>query len=301
AAHTGLAVRSTRRGLEDYPSDLYSTEGVFYSAVNMFSAAASECAQLQVPLSGMSDVYLYCTEDFERYSTTRHVVTTNTAQGDLAGHDSEVVCVGEDSQVRVLVRWMPLPGVPLLLLPLHCFPYKTPFELKGKLDPADGKAYCNHWSVEWHKAWEVAHLYNLGGYSLRYIDDDGVSGPRSFISPVATHFTWPVMRKPDRHDVKACISGMTESEKVILHIDDVVTAFFQKVMDYETKVLGRGVAAGTGVRAVSILEYGAAYILSLETWDKMKVYPSIGRLRGYIRRLKDRFEFTDDTPEAGRR
>lgn len=213
AAHTGLAVKSTRRSLEDNPSDLYNKEGDFYSAINMFSAAASECAQSQAPVSGMSDVYLYCTEDFERHSTTRHVVTTNSAQDDLAGHDSEVVCVGEDSQVRLLVRWMPLPGAPLLLLPLNCFPYKTPFELKGKLDPADGEPHCNHWSVKWHKAWEVAHLYNLVRYSLCYSDDNGVAGPTSFISPLATHFTWPVMRKPDHQDMKARISGRTEPSR----------------------------------------------------------------------------------------
>lgn len=90
------------------------------------------------------------------------------------------------------------------------------------------------------------------------------------------------------------MAGLNQAE-VVLEIVNVATTFFEKV-DYETEVLERGVAAGTGVRAALVSDYGAAVIVSLEFPGEIKVSPGAARYRRWIM-SQDGPEFTFSTPD----
>lgn len=79
AVHTGFAVRAARKGIEIEPADVYNSEADFYAAHNMISAAAAEATRISVPLSGMSNVYLYASVRFDDFDESRKVVTLLTS------------------------------------------------------------------------------------------------------------------------------------------------------------------------------------------------------------------------------
>nr|ULN99203.1 capsid protein [Pterostylis totivirus] len=77
AAQTGMAIRSTRRGMEDDPQDLYQTNPCIRRPSEFFAASVAEATRCAVPMSGMESVYVYLQEDFDVYDERRRVLTMN--------------------------------------------------------------------------------------------------------------------------------------------------------------------------------------------------------------------------------
>jgi hypothetical protein len=59
----------------------------------------------------------------------------------------------------IVCKWVPLPGVSILLLPINPFPYATPFQLQGTISPNMGEVICQGFRVPLPKGWLVAAMY----------------------------------------------------------------------------------------------------------------------------------------------
>ncbi|QSV39135.1 capsid protein [Peach-associated virus 2] len=108
---TGCAVRSTRRGLEINPNDLYSTEAEFYSAANFTSAAVSEAIRSEFPMPGMAGIYMRTDVRFDD-AQDMEVLTLNSTDDGLDGYDTKMVEIKKKRIVKVKQRLAELEGMP---------------------------------------------------------------------------------------------------------------------------------------------------------------------------------------------
>lgn len=92
----------------------------------------------------------------------------------------------------IVCKWVPLPGVPVLLLPINPFPYATPFQLQGTVSPNLGEVMRQGFRVSLPDGWLVAAMYAQCGQRLKYNAEGDLSGCPTYRSPTGMNFTWPV-------------------------------------------------------------------------------------------------------------
>lgn len=104
--------------------------------------------------------------------------------------------VEQEETHLIVCKWVPLPGVPVLLLPINPFPYDTPFLLQGTASPDLGEFSRKGFRVSLPEGWLVATMYSQCGYRLKYNAGGNISGCLTYRSPIGMSFTWPVMSDP---------------------------------------------------------------------------------------------------------
>nr|UVG55929.1 putative capsid protein [Poaceae Liege totivirus 5] len=157
----------------------------------------------------------------------------------------EMIQPVEQSVDRIAIKapFMVIPGIPTLLLPLHPFPWQSPFELKGtvRAEMAQKGNKCLWFPAR--DAWMMAHILRLAGYDVdAYGDDDFASGDQ-FFSPNYGHFTWPLLLDIKGGDPRIRLSNQRERKMVLTKLPHMLGHIFDKQrLIYEIRVISRGVS-----------------------------------------------------------
>nr|WNK15281.1 MAG: capsid protein [Totivirus monocotyledonae 2] len=91
AAQTGMAVRATRRGIEDSTKDLDNTLIDYQQVQNFYSLSVSEATRTPTPMPGMVGTYLFVNVRPDDYFPDRLVTTENVGDNIPHGYEGEII------------------------------------------------------------------------------------------------------------------------------------------------------------------------------------------------------------------
>ncbi|UTQ50480.1 MAG: coat protein [Koper totivirus 2] len=291
AYQTGMGVRAYRLHSEEVCADLYSTQATFYHNETMISAAAAEAVRCDVPLSGMSGVYITTTEDFDTTVRGRVVPIKNTTDDGLDGYDvitrtTRGAAAGYDLNVPA----MPFAGFPTMLVPLNCFPYDSPFSLKGVIRNEDMTLKRAGWSVKPREAWHAINVARLCGYDVETQVRTAI-GSSQFFAPNDVHFVWPVMTKTDNHEVPITLKGISKRRNFFIYLPEFCSMHYKGNIEYKVVVMNRGVAMAHKRMVAEVSDFPHIPDMSQKSSVTYVVTEAMAKLRGFIRREESDFQF----------
>uniref|UniRef100_A0AAU6R540 Capsid protein n=1 Tax=Cynanchum associated totivirus TaxID=3161584 RepID=A0AAU6R540_9VIRU len=291
AIQTGMAVRSTRYGLETNPEDLYNTYVDFYSPVNMTSAAAAEAIRGAVPLAGMSGVYVNLAEDFDSYQPDRQIKILNDSEAGLEGYD---IVPGVGGGLAIPAPWTVLPGVPTMLLPINPFPYNSIMSLKGVIAPDLGNLERRGFRVKAPQAWLIASVYRMAGYDIDVRYSGNSAGGRDYFAPNDVQMSWPVLFQPDEQGDDIILVKQHERDAHFIDLPIVTNNFFKgNKLEYEIRPVRRGMSLDYQNNREDIFESGGIMSMFSKITLAYTVTGTVQRLRSYITRSEQGFQFVD--------
>nr|WLJ58891.1 putative coat protein [Areca palm latent virus 1] len=292
ACLTGLAIRSIRKGLEDNPQDLYTSEMDFYQTSNFYSAAAAEAIRSEVPLPGMSGVYIYANEDFDIINRGRYIPIENLVGTELNGYSTQVRRCGEIDRLTLNVPYLTYGGFPTLIVPLNPCSYNTPFNLKGCIDASKLNITRTGTHVKPREMWEIANLARLCGYDTNIRHGYPFVGPSRYFAPNNISFVWPVLVGPDDTEYEIKFEKMLERENNFINLPPIYNRFFRgKKVDYYIRIMQRGVSRSLNTDRFDIEDYGGEVRLRRDTTVTYNIPEGVAKLRGYILRQEQGFRF----------
>nr|WEL36414.1 capsid protein [Bursera graveolens associated totivirus 1] len=292
----GLAVRPIRRGLEDKPMDMFHSEVEFYNTASMISAAAAELIRGEVPLSGMTGVYIYCYEKFDEFDETRRIRIMETELGDeMDGYHIETRETDTGNVLEVVTPYLTFPGFPTLLVPLDPFPFNSPLSLSGRVTSDDLEICRNNARVLPREMWSLANIGRLCGYdSVVRISTDTV-GPSEYFGPNDVSFVWPVLIDEGQTEEKIAFNGYDMRDAHFVDLPPIWTRFFRgKSFEYNIRVMQRGVSQTFAGDRRNIEEAGPPNTFVRDTTVTYNIPDGVKRLKGYISRDSSGFRFAGD-------
>jgi len=157
----------------------------------------------------------------------------------------------------IVCKWVPLPGVPVLLLPIDPFPYASPFQLQGTVSPDLGEFTRQGFSVSFPEGWLVAAMYGQCCHRLKYKAEGKISGCLTYRSPTGMNFTWPVMSDPKFQVFKIRFFGVEEDFDVKISLPPPTgVAFKGYKLEYSTMIHRKGLSDTYHQRVRDIEECG---------------------------------------------
>jgi len=289
AYQTGLAIRNIRLNIEEEPRDIYTSKLAFQKMENHYSAAMAEALRIPVPLSGMSEAYIYYSDEFDGRLADSWVQTVTPFQTPAPGYESV-----ERRNCHCLRVWtLPMAGVPTLLLPLDSFPGLTPFALKGELDGDSMHRNKFGWHATPYQAWHWAWAARLCGYDVEISSTHMLEGAKRPYAPNESSWTWPLMVTQASQGEKLTISKLRERPNHFIELPLVHSKFFTGKLKFSFTPMHHLVTDGDRTNSSEICEFhGYANALGV-TNVKIDVPAGVQLLRGYIARADQDFQFVN--------
>ena len=158
---------------------------------------------------------------------------------------------------RMSLKWVPLPGVPTLLLPLKPFPYATPFEFDGVLSPDQGSITRQGYTLTPVECWRLVCLYQMYKYSLLTVFEGEAHGLLEFHAADNMYLSWPVMPDLGQQGYRFHIQRMEADYDVMNELPAVTGVGFKNFkLEYSALVKRRGGCTEEGRREDDVEEYG---------------------------------------------
>ncbi|UUY86182.1 coat protein [Loquat associated totivirus 1] len=200
----------------------------------------------------------------------------------------------EEGEEKLAVRltWIPFAGVPTLAMPLNPFPYASPFNLKGVIDPGMGELTRKGFKMKAKDAWVVANLARLCGYDIDFRTGAELAGPTAFFSPNDVNMVWPVLNAPEEQDEDMTITSTTERSRVFIQLPPLHNKFFaNQKLEYSVQIQRKGVCLWYDVDRKDISEFGGRVRITKDITVTVNTDETVQRMRGYITREEQGFRF----------
>jgi len=298
ACQTGISVRGYRvLGHEEVP-DITASETTTLSGWSSYAAYAAEALRREVPLSGMSGIYVqwmvphdgwfrvrkhlscHCPEDMRKaYNAVERPPNLGPAP---RGHESVVY-----------VTHMALPCMPVLILPLKPMPENSPYELKVSvtIDSSEKtKTGCN---IDFARAWNLAWLARYCGYDTI---TGGVEtlGPNRFFASNDNSWTMPLLPSDEARESNIRIRKLVMRDNHFIDIPMIHTRAFSGTLAMELRLVDHKVREyGNDVRGDDIMDVGGGGAIDMLPDIRIEVPEGIRRVRGFISRGELDFRYVD--------
>lgn len=192
----------------------------------------------------------------------------------------------------IIVEWIPMAGVPVLLMPLDCFPYPTPLSGAGVLKPELGTVTRQGFRVRPNIAWLAAHFYRLCGYDIDFRSGAELTSPMHYFSPNDANFVWPVLPASDSQDETFLINKQRSRERQFMSLPPITGSFFNKqILEFTFILTRRGVSRTYLEKQRDIADYGGSFNAVREMTVNVNNSETIKRFQGHITRDESGFRF----------